>query len=74
MIGALVVLTNVWAGIVLPLPDVCAPVIPVGGVHVHEILVFGVVEEIVTGAVNDPEQIVCGAGLNVTVGVGFTTT
>jgi hypothetical protein len=57
VIGLNELLTKLNAGIV-SLPDVAvSPDIESGGLHDHEITVFGEVVLIVTGTVDDPEQI-----------------
>lgn len=58
VIGALVLFTKVWAGIIL-VPLLITPAIPAGGVLDQEILAPAVGELIVISAEVDPEQIVC---------------
>ncbi len=61
--GALVVFTKVWTGIlVLPLVD--TPVIPAGCTLVHEILTPDVLELNVIALDVLPEQIVCSVDEN----------
>ena len=73
VIGELVLLVNTCDGIVL-LPESTAPLIPAGGVQVHEKLTPVVVELKLIIRLVSPEQIVCGDGLKLTTGTGFTYT
>ena len=61
-------------GNMIALPDVSAPMIPMGTDAVQVIMAPGVDELIVTCCVVWPEQIVWGPGVNTTVGLGLIVT
>lgn len=69
--GALVVLINVWVGMVFVPLVVVIPVIPEGGITVQSNVAPAIVLLNVTAMEVFPEQSVCGAGENKTVGAGF---
>ena len=72
VMGALVLFTNVCAGMVVVLPPVATPVTPAGAVTVQLIVVPGVALLRVTAVEALPEQIVWSLCEKLTDGAGFT--